>query len=267
MPVENDDFWVNFDSKIADEYSKKDWAKGTTPIQDFDPTVDKTRMILNLLFVIDTSGSMRGQRMGMVNYAMENIIKELRMRDESNAVIKIGILRFSETAEWVTPQPIALDDYEFTQLVAEPWLTNYGPAFDALGEKLSRKAFMDPNLGEYFAPVILFVTDGELTDINEYPIALQRLRHNGWFRQSAKYAIAVGDDARSKEVINIFSDFVDDINNLRYADEGEALCSLIQYVAINASKIQTSMLSSSGTNMGSSLFSEKDNNLFSSMLK
>lgn len=151
--------------------------------------------------------------------------------------------------------------------MAEPWLTNYGPAFDALGEKLSRKAFMDPNLGEYFAPVILFVTDGEPTDINEYPIALQRLRRNGWFKQSAKYAIAVGDDARSKEVINIFSEFVDDINNLRYADEGEALCSLIQYVAINASKIQTSMLSSSGTNMGSSLFSEKDNNLFSSMLK
>lgn len=238
----------------------------TPPARDERSSVADNRQILNLLFMIDVSGSMHGQRIGMVNYALENIFKELKSRDETNAVIKVGMLEFSEDAKWITPQPVLLDHFVFTKVDAQPRLTNFAPAFDLLNSKLSRKAFMNPDMGEYFAPVILFVTDGEPTDVMEYPHALERLSKNGWFCQSAKYAIAVGEEARTADVARLLSCFTGDINNVRYADEGEALCSLIQYVAIRASQIQTSMVSSgTGNSQQNGLFDYQDPH-FSSLL-
>lgn len=268
----NDDLWKDTSGTSADWSEYFGGSGGGISLDETPPAIETTssvannRQILNLLFMIDVSGSMRGQRIGMVNYALENIFKELKSRDETNAVIKVGILEFSEDAKWVTPQPVALDHFVFTKVDAQPWLTNFGPAFDMLGSKLSRKAFMNPDIGEYFAPVILFVTDGEPTDVTEYPYALERLSKNGWFCQSAKYAIAVGEEARTAEVARLLSCFTGDINNVRYADEGEALCSLIQYVAIRASQVQTSMVSSgtSGSHQNG-LFDDEDPN-FSSLL-
>ena len=56
---------------------------------------------------------------------------------------------------------------------------------------------------------------------------------------------------------------------MRYADEGDALCSLIEFVAVRASEVQTSMVSSpaqeSGGNNFSSIFADKDPSLFSSL--
>lgn len=263
----NDDQWKD----ESDSSSSSNWSeyfggdsgdinlKETPPAKDETSSVAQNRQILNLLFIIDVSGSMRGQRIGMVNYALENIFKELKSKDDTNAVIKVGMLEFSEDAKWITSQPVQLDHFVFTRIEAQPWLTNFAPAFDQLNSKLSRKAFMNPDIGEYFAPVILFVTDGEPTDVTEYPYALERLHKNGWFRQSAKYAIAVGEEARSAEVARLLSQFTGDANSVRYADEGEALCSLIQYVAIRASQIQTSMVSSgSNANSSNNVFDQTD---------
>ena len=265
MPTQNDKLWSNDGSNKAnwshlfDATSPEDDLKETPPSDATTSSVAKHRQILNLLFMIDVSGSMRGQRIGMVNYALENIFKELKLRDEANAVIKVGLMEFSEEAEWLMPRPVLLDDFVFTKIEAQPWLTNFGPAFDKLREKLSRNAFMDTELGEYFAPVILFITDGEPTDVAEYPDALARLNRNGWFKQASKFAIAVGEEARGEEVARLLSTFTGDINNVRYADEGEALCSLIQYVAIRASQVQTSMVSvGDDTKKGNGVFDEPD---------
>ena len=261
-PSAKQSFYSQFFSELDDDETLSE----TVPASHVKSSVAENRRILNILFIIDVSGSMRGQRIGMVNNAMENIIKELKKRDELNAVLKIGIMEFSETAEWTTPQPIPVQDFVFVPIQAQPWLTNYGPAFTALHEKLSRSAFLNPALGQYFEPLILFVSDGEPTDVAEFPKALQHLCNNGWFKNSAKYAIAVGEEARSKNVIKVLSQFTGMEQNVRYADEGEALCGLIQFVALEASSVQTSMVSDSGkSGGGNSIFADKDSSLFSSM--
>lgn len=277
MPTYNDEEWRNVEVSTFSEFfrnSKKEECLLDTPPSDslFDSNV-RYRQILNLLFVIDVSGSMRGQRMGMVNYALENIFKELKSRDEVNTVIKVGVMEFAEEAAWVTPSPVLLDDFVFTRIEAQPRLTSFGPAFDLLEEKLSRKAFMDPRLGTYFAPVILFVTDGEPADVSEWPAALGRLKKNEWFRQSAKYAIAVGEEARTEGVLRLLGSFTDDINNVRYADEGEALCDLLEYVAVRASEIHTSAVEyrnrakDGNATIANGVFDKPDPSLFSSMLE
>lgn len=229
----------------------------TPPTMTVGSSVAGNRQILNILFIVDVSGSMRGTRIGEVNYALESIFRELSRKDDANSQIKIGIMEFSEDAEWVTAQPVPLDDYVFTKIEAKPWITCYGKAFDKLNEKLSRKAFIDPNLGEYFAPVILFITDGEPTDFDKYPAALEKLKKNGWFSKSARYAIAVGEEARTGEIRQLLSQFTDVPENVRFADEGDALVDLIQFIAIRASEVQTSLVSDTG-GRATSIFDQLD---------
>ena len=197
----------SFDSEFFQDMGNGEALVETVPASQVRSSVAENRQILHRILLIDVSGSMRGQRIAMVNNALENIIKELRRKDDLNAVIKLSVMEFSEDARWVTPQPIPIQDYVFRPLKAEPWLTNYAPAFLALDGKLSRKGFLDPNLGEYFAPLILFITDGEPSDVIDFPTALQKLDQNGWFRKSSKYAIAVGEDARTADVVRLLALF------------------------------------------------------------
>ena len=264
-----DELMRSFDSEFFQDMGNGEALVETVPASQVRSSVAENRQILHRILLIDVSGSMRGQRIAMVNNALENIIKELRRKDDLNAVIKLSVMEFSEDARWVTPQPIPIQDYVFRPLKAEPWLTNYAPAFLALDGKLSRKGFLDPNLGEYFAPLILFITDGEPSDVIDFPTALQKLDQNGWFRRSSKYAIAVGEDARTADVVRLLALFAQAEQNVRYVDEGEALCSLIEFVAVRASEVQTSMVSSPAPDQGgsgfSSIFSDRDPSLFSSL--
>ena len=273
MPTENDSIWEGFESEFFGGTDDETLGE-TAPISQVRSTLAENRQILNILLLIDVSGSMRGQRIAQVNYALENIFKELRRRDDANVQFKVAILEFSDEAKWVTSQPIPLEDYVFTQISASPYITCYGKAFDKLGEVLHRSKFMNPDLGEYFAPLILFVTDGEPVDVKEYPAALQRLKKNGWFVNSAKYAVAVGEEAKNAEIGELLAQFTGLRENVRFADEGEALCNLIQFIALRASEVQSSMISrttgdgSDGTgNPGGSIFSDVDSSLFSSIFQ
>lgn len=275
MATENNSLWEGFESEFFGKGSGESLSE-TEPVSHIRSTMAENRQILNILFMIDVSGSMRGQRIAQVNYALENIFKELRRRDDANAQIKIGIMEFSDEAAWVTPQPVLLEDYVFTQITAMPWITSFGKAFDKLEEVLHRSRFMNPSLGEYFAPLILFVTDGEPVDVCDYPAALERLKRNGWFNKSAKYAIAVGDEAKNEDIGRLLATFTGDRRNVRFADEGDALCNLIQFIAIRASEVQSSMHSrpaddvqhpDGGEPIHDSIFSDVDSNLFSSMFK
>lgn len=281
MPKENNDTWTNQESSWFDDFFK-DTPDNTPAVDDYEPSSVLRRQVLNLLFMIDVSGSMRGTRIAQVNYALENIFKELRNRDDMYAEIKVGMMEFSDNAKWITSRPIPLDDYVFTQIQAQPWYTCYGKAFIELEKVLHRALFMNPSLGEYFAPLILFITDGEPVDVDEYPAALAKLKNNKWFAKSAKYAIAVGEEAKNAEIGKLLSQFTGVRENVRYADEGKALCDLIEFIAVRASEVQTSMVSSGGSTGnpnegssgfgmgnnpqgGNSIFSDVDESLFSSM--
>lgn len=274
MPTENNSIWEGFESIFLDSGDGESLSE-TEPVSQIRSTMAENRQVLNILFMIDVSGSMRGKRIAQVNYALENIFKELRRRDDANAQIKIGIMEFSDEAKWITPQPMLLEDYVFTQINATQWITCYAKAFNKLEEVLHKSRFMNPSLGEYFAPLILFVTDGEPVDVNEYPAALQRLKNNGWFKKSAKYAIAVGEEAKNEEIGQILASFTGLRENVRFADEGDALCDLIEFIAVRASEVQSSMYSRPvdddfGRDDGTgtpSIFSDVDSSLFSSMFR
>ena len=58
---------------------------------------------LNLIFIIDSSGSMEGEKIGAVNNAIRDVISIMPdiQEDTSDAKIKISALTFSDTCKWV----------------------------------------------------------------------------------------------------------------------------------------------------------------------
>jgi uncharacterized protein YegL len=160
------------------------------------------RYTMNLFFVIGNSHNMKGEKIGTLNFAMEEVIAEIRANAEINteAEIKIAVLQFSEEAKWVTPHPVKVRAFSWSHLEANV-LSDLGAACKALNEKLTTKAFMDAPENS-FAPIIFLFMDSEPTD--DWMSALRRLKENRWFKCAFKVAFAIGEDA-NKEVLAEFT--------------------------------------------------------------
>ena len=72
------------------------------------------RQELNLLFVIDNSGSMEGEKIGAVNNAIRDVMSIMPeiQEDTSDALIKISALVFSDKAKWVYSEPQTVENFK-----------------------------------------------------------------------------------------------------------------------------------------------------------
>ena len=94
---------------------------------------------LNLIFVIDNSGSMEGEKIGAVNNAIRDIMTIMPdiQDDTSDANIKISALVFSDKAKWINKEPQAVNDFKWTDLSADGG-TDLSQAYDKLGDFLRK---------------------------------------------------------------------------------------------------------------------------------
>jgi uncharacterized protein YegL len=184
-----------------------------------------------LFFVVDTSGSMSGTKIGSVNTAIENVIPELKDISESNAdaQIKIAALTFSSGAEWVFDSPIDAETFRWNYVNAGG-VTELGLACEKLNEKLSRNAFMSDVTGS-FAPAIFLMSDGEPTD--NYQSGLNKLKNNNWFKKAIKIAVAIGNDANKR----VLEDFAGNSESVLIVHDPESLKKMIRFVSVRASEI------------------------------
>jgi uncharacterized protein YegL len=206
------------------------------------------RKTMVLLFVIDTSGSMMGFKIGSVNLAIEEVIPEIKDISATNAdaQIKIAVLQFDSGCRWITSSgPIDAETFHWNQISAQG-VTDFGSACKELNSKLSTKEYMKEASGS-FAPAIILLSDGEPTD-NWQP-ELDQLKQNKWFGSAIKVALAVGDDA-NYDVLGQFtgtSEAVIPIHN-----RGE-LKRTIKFVSVRAS-----MVASKSTQAGSETKTKQD---------
>jgi len=200
----------------------------------YDETAEVARRTMVLFFVIDTSGSMSGSKIGAVNTAIQEVIPEIKNISEGNsdAAIKIAALSFSTGAEWITSEPVTAENFSWDDIDAEG-VTDFGRACLALDEKLSRNAFMNEARGSY-APVILLMSDGEPTD--DYRSGLEQLKKNNWFRAAIKVAIAIGEDA-NREVLADFTGTSEAVITVHTPGE---LKKWIKFMSVKSSEIGSS---------------------------
>ena len=226
----------------------------------YDEVVEVPRRTMVLFFVVDTSGSMNGAKIGTVNSAIEEIVPERKDISEKNAdaQIKIATLAFSTGARWVDSAPVAAENFRWNYLDANG-VTDLGEACIQLNEKLSRNAFMSDATGS-FAPAIFLLSDGEPTD--NYKYGLEKLKQNNWYKKAIKVAVAIGEDANK----TVLSDFTGNIESVITVHTPEALKKWIQFVSVRASEIGSKSSSTgiadssanSSTDSAPDVFSKQD---------
>ena len=212
-------------------------------MNDLLSAVPIPRRTMVLFFLVDTSGSMFGDKIGAVNEAIREVIPEIKeiSAENADARIKIVVLDFSSGARWLYEQPIESDQFVWNNLEAGG-LTDMGIAFKMLNEKLSRTQFMADAIGSY-APAIFMMSDGAPTD--EYMKELTELRKNKWFKVAIKVAVAIGSDANT-EILKEFTGNEECVLTVR---SPEALRKMIRFASVTASQIGSK---SSGVGVDSS---------------
>ncbi len=158
---------------------------------------------LILFLVVDVSGSMKGQKIGIVNQAIREFIAEIQNQDDSDVDLQIVCLEFSDGCKEMYPNPIEASKFNWQDLEAEGQ-TDLGAAAIKLSAKLdevykSQKAA--------YVPTIFLLSDGEPTD--DYEPKFETMYKNSKYKQAVKVALAIGDDAN----IDVLRKFTDGENN------------------------------------------------------
>lgn len=201
-----------------------------------DQITPSPRKIMTLFYVVDTSGSMTGDKIGSVNSAMEEAIT-VDLPDIStandDAEIRVAIMQFSSGCSWITPSsgPIGIGDVIWNDLHPNG-LTDLGAACVELDKKLSRNEFLESQTGAY-APVILLFSDGGPTD--NWEKGLEQLKKNNWFKHAIKIAIAIGEDADK----NVLATFTGTPESVIAVNDKHTLKALIRKVSVRASEFQS----------------------------
>ena len=193
---------------------------------DIDGIV-KRQMVL--FFVVDTSGSMQGSKIGAVNTAIKEVLPELKDAGGSDIDLKVACLTFSSGCQWMYPTPIASESFQWNQLEADG-VTDLGEACRELSEKLSKNEFLKAPSGSV-APAIFLMSDGEPTD--DFESGLAQLKQNNWFKYAIKVAVAIGDDANK----DVLAKFTGNIESVITVHTPEALKKWIRKVSITSSQI------------------------------
>lgn len=209
---------------------------------NINATEEIARRILPIIYVIDSSGSMAGEKIASVNEAMNDTMDLLKDISAKNpdAEIKVGVLRFASGAEWIKPLT-NLEDYYWNDLKAGG-VTDLGSALNELNSKLSRSEFLNSDVG-FCIPVLIFMSDGGPTD--DYQKALKNINEtNKWFKHATKIAIAVGEDADN----DVLSKVVGNVEAVVSVNDVDTLKILIKVASVTSSMINSKSRTSADSN-------------------
>ena len=208
------------------------------------------RQELHLIFVIDNSGSMEGEKLGAVNNAIRDVMSIMPeiQEDTADAVIKISAMKFSDDATWVYSTPQSVNEFKWKDLSTEGG-TNLSAAYDELAKWLCKKekGGQMPDIGGV-APILILMTDGMPTSY-DWERHLDSLKKKGWFRVALKYALAIGID--TQEAQDVLAKFTGNPETVLKVYTAEALRKVIKVIAVTASKVKSNSASVGfGSTMG-----------------
>lgn len=191
------------------------------------------RKTMVLFFLVDTSGSMSGEKIGSLNDAIRETVPDLKDLSSNNpdAAIKIAVLQFDTDVRWLYSQPIDSEGFLWNDLQAGG-LTSLGAALNELNGKLSKTQFLQEAAGSY-APVIILLSDGGPTD--DFAKGLENVKKNNWFKHAIKVAIAIGNDADK----NVLTQFTGNSEAVIEVHNKSALKAIIKFVSVTSSQVNS----------------------------
>lgn len=197
---------------------------------DFLDAMEPAKKSMTIFFLIDVSGSMKGTKIGSLNGTMEELLPSLIGVGEASTDVKIAIMKFSTDVEWVTPEPVRIEENQYWNRLEAEGLTFMGDAFLELSKKLSRSSFLNsPSIS--FAPVIFLLSDGSPND--DWKKGLETLKQNKWFQHGLKIALGIG----SKVNMDVLRAFTGNDELAVQAKNADQLRELIKLLAVTSSQI------------------------------
>ena len=164
---------------------------------------------IHFVWVVNCSGSMYGEKIGIVNNTIQECIPEMRSAADNNpnAQLLIRALQFSSGASWITASSVPVEDLLAAQLGMPPMPERALP------------------------PVIVLLSDGQPTD--DYKQSMDNLKRLPWFRKAVKIAISIGQDADDEVLI----EFTGNKELVLQANNATALTKMIKWASTTASMV------------------------------
>jgi uncharacterized protein YegL len=142
---------------------------------------------------------MRGDRIYAVNAAVRATLQNLKSAQNNAGEFSIELLLFSSQAKWMTDQPKSVSEYQFADISDVSGGTNYSKAFQALNERFG--SYPDMTI-----PLIVFITDGEPSDMGLYREELDILERNSTYNKAISFGFAIGEGATSSECLRVLGE-------------------------------------------------------------
>ena len=150
---------------------------------------------LHFIWILDVSGSMDGDKIQSLNYAIRNSIPAMKsVADENpNAEVLVRCITFGDEVKWHIGNAVNVADFEW-QDVQAGGMTPMGKAMNLLADQLK----IPPMTDRALPPVLVLITDGQPTD--DFATAYQNLMQESWAKKAVRLGIAMGDDADSSVI-------------------------------------------------------------------
>ena len=163
-------------------------------IEDLKSIPRRTKLVV---YVLDTSGSMNGEKLVAVKSALKYDLEKINYYQENEADLNylVQILTFDSEINWF-PSNGPTDAKSIVsqiELIEAGGLTDVGKALTELNAKLNRKKLLQDYESGCELPTIVFLADGYATD--NYSNALNEILKNNWYKHASKFGLALGDDA------------------------------------------------------------------------
>jgi len=165
-----------------------------------------SRRPLHLIVLADCSGSMRGEKMQALNFAIAEMLPNLAAweQEQEMAQVLVRVVAFADVPRWHIAEPVPVGQLRWKPLQqVEGGRTNMGPAFRMVAEALSPGRLEQRAL----QPALLLVTDGLPTDPpGQFEAGLAALLALPAGRAAVRLAVAIGRDANSEALHDFIGD-------------------------------------------------------------
>ena len=199
-----------------------------------DPLGSVARRKLQIIFLVDTSGSMTiNGRMQALNQAAHTVLPELKDEAEKNpqADVYFRVLEFATGARWMTADAKRMSEFgsswHWSDLEAGG-VTDFGAALDLLTEALQPES-----IGAYnYPPVLVLLSDGAPTD--DWENALERFNQSSFGRKAGRtvrVALAVTD--ADKDVLSRFTGHMETVVDVTNPTQ---MVSFLKWATVTLSK-------------------------------
>lgn len=166
------------------------------------PLANVSRRQLNIIFAVDCSGSMAGEKINSLNMAMRIAEKDLRKAAASNISVDVmvRVLRFSTGAQWHIEGPIPVADFEWTDLTVDRGETDMGSALAMIAEILPTLS----TTARQVPPLIVLISDGYPSD--DFEGGRKALMATEAGAKAVREAIAIGSDVDMETLQQFIAD-------------------------------------------------------------